>query len=121
MKRFPEEGDGAKWQISGSEQAGMPVWSGTGRALFYLEGLPLRMRMTEVLPGTTVRVGRTSDLFGLGPYVFEDGMPNYGVAPDGSRLLMIRSGAATASGVVQRDRLILIENWIAELERSMRE
>jgi serine/threonine-protein kinase len=88
---FP--GPGARFEIStggGSE----PVWSPDGRELFYRDGDRL---MAVTVGGGPVLAPATPRLLFDGPYVRSLGpYPNYDVAPDGRRFLMIKPAAPVA-------------------------
>jgi hypothetical protein len=47
--------------------------------------------------------------------VFEEGVATYGVTPEGDRLLMIRAGDLSASGIAVQDRLVWVSNWTTEV------
>jgi hypothetical protein len=48
-----------------------------------------------------------------GNYILENGGPNYDVAPDGERFLMIRS----VENVSATEQIVVVQNWFEELER----
>jgi serine/threonine-protein kinase len=105
---FPNTGT-AKWAISvggGTE----PVWSHRGSELFYRDASG---NLVAVVVNTkpTFSVGRATALFpaaGFTPLRFT---PQYAVAPDDRRFLMVRP---VGSG--SPDNIIVVENWFEELK-----
>jgi serine/threonine-protein kinase len=101
----PVAGDG-RWQVStggGIE----PVWSGSGKEIFYRNGP--QMLSVEISTDPTFSVGRTQVLF-EGAYVSEDfGGPGYDVSRDGQRFILIRNDRAPTT------RLNVIVNWHTDL------
>ena len=98
----PFPATGAHWQVS-FEGGSRPIWSRTGRQLFFREGD--RMMAVDVAPGATFAVGPPRRVF-EGRYA-----ASYDVANDG-RFLMIRSPGRPA-------QLRLVLNWFEELESRM--
>jgi len=104
---FPNTG-AAKWAIStagGTE----PLWSHRGSELFYRD-VSGNLVAVEVNTKPTFSPGRSSVLFpaaGFSSYTFA---PQYAVASDDRRFLMIRSLETSTPG-----ELIVVENWFEEL------
>jgi Tol biopolymer transport system component len=98
-----------KWQVSGDEGGGEPVWSPDGRELFYRSGDKMLVVSVEMEPSFSV--GKPRVLF-EGSYVttqFTPGKPYYDISPDGQRFVMIRAAGEAQINVVL--------NWFEELKR----
>jgi DNA-binding SARP family transcriptional activator/Tol biopolymer transport system component len=106
---FPNTGAG-KWAISeggGTE----PLWSHRGSELFYRAASG---DLVAVAIHTQPRfsLGRSTALFPAARFTSLRASPQYAVAPDDRRFLMIRAGAP--------DKLIVVENWFEELRATSR-
>jgi DNA-binding SARP family transcriptional activator/Tol biopolymer transport system component len=106
---FPNTGAG-KWAISargGTE----PLWSHRGRELFYRAASG---DLVAVAVNTNPRfsLGRSAALFPAAGFASLRFGPQYAVAPDDRRFLMIRAGTP--------DKLIVVENWFEELRAQSR-
>jgi serine/threonine-protein kinase len=109
---FPNTGT-AKWAVStrgGTE----PLWSHSGRELFYRDG-SANLVAVEVKPTPTFSIGRSTALFPIGGFRSHELFPEYNVSPDDSRFLMIRHFVPNAV-----DKLIVVENWFEELNAKSR-
>ncbi|OLD03566.1 MAG: hypothetical protein AUI99_04250 [Gemmatimonadetes bacterium 13_1_40CM_3_69_22] len=109
---FPNTSAG-KWAIStgaGTE----PVWSHRGNELFYRDGSG---NLVAVAVNTTPRfsLGRSTALFSAAGFTSFRFTPQYAVAPDDQRFLMIRP---LETGTP--DKLIVVENWFEELRGKSR-
>ena len=107
---FPNTGAG-KWAISaggGTE----PLWSHRGNELFYRAASG---DLVAVAIHTQPRfsLGRSAALFPAAGFTSSRFSPQYAVAPDDRRFLMIRAGTP--------DKLIIVENWFEELRAKSRE
>jgi len=112
VQRFPDGGPVIPISTGvGTE----PVWSRTGRELFYREGT--RMFAVEVATSPTFRAGRPELLFDEAYDLDPIGLSaaNYDVALDGQRFLMIRSSGRNEGAEVN-----IVLNWFDELERLLR-
>lgn len=106
-------GRGGKWQVS-SGGGDRPRWSRDGRQIFY------RRRNSMM----AVRVATSPSFDVAGPRVLFEGefeaggsvVPNYDIAPDGRRLLMIEP---SQDAEPTPSRLVVIENWFAELRQKL--
>jgi serine/threonine-protein kinase len=104
---FPKAGPG-KWPIS-SGGGTEPVWSRSGRELFYRDGdgnlvaVKVKSRPTFSADTSTILFSATG--FFASPYA-----PQYAVGPDDQRFLMVRT-----VGGNKPDKLIVVENWFEEL------
>ncbi len=103
----------AKWPVStrgGTE----PLWSHSGRELFYRDGAR-NMVAVAVRTTPTFSLGRTTVLFPAGGFGTRRFPAQYAVAPDDRRFLMIRPIPTTAP-----DRFIVKDNWFQELQSKKR-
>src|SRR5881397_991198 len=109
---FPNTSAG-KWAIStgaGTE----PLWSHRGNELFYRDGSG---NLVAVAVNTTPRfsLGRSTALFSAAGFTSFRFTPQFAVAPDDQRFLMIRP---LETGTP--DKLIVVENWFEELRAKSR-
>jgi serine/threonine protein kinase/Tol biopolymer transport system component len=110
---FPNTG-AAKWAVSthgGTE----PLWSHGGGELFYRDPANTLMAV-EVSTTPTFSAGRSAALFSAVGFVRFGGSPQYAVAPDDRRFLMIRPLATNAP----YEQLIVVDNWFEELKAKAR-
>ncbi len=115
VRPFPNVGDG-KWTVStvgGSD----PMWSHSGKELFYINSVNELMSAT-ITTQSTFTVGPQKILFAL-PAGIRPNASNarYAVSRDDQRFLMVRSAGA-ASGDAKRERVILVTNFVEELKRK---
>ena len=109
---FPNTGTG-KWAISaggGTE----PVWSHRGSELFYRDASG-NLVAVEVNTSPTFSLGRATVLFPAARFTSLRFNPQYAVAPDDRRFLMIRPLETGTS-----DKLIFVQNWIEALKAKSR-
>jgi len=109
---FPNT-SGGKWAIStggGTE----PLWSHRGTELFYRDASG-NLVAVEVDTDPTFSVGRATVLFPAAGYTSRPFTPQYAVAPDDRRFLMVRP---VGSG--SPDNIIVVENWFEELKAKSR-
>jgi hypothetical protein len=112
VRPFPDAAS-ARWQISPAG-GNDPVWSHSGRELFYLSGRN-ELVAVEVHPGSSFSFGQPKVLFAATPYVSIGPVQSYDVSPDDRRFLMLRETTPT-----ERNELILTENWIEEMKARAR-
>ena len=108
----PYPGPGGQWLIStdGGTEA---VWNPNGRELFYRQGNA--MMAAEITTEPSFSAGKPQMLF-QGEYASVlVGVPNYDVAPDGQRFLMVR-GSEKAGPVTD---INVVLNWTEELKRRV--
>jgi len=86
-----------------------PVWSRSGRELFYRSAADSLVSV-EVLPGAAARLGRRRSLFSTVDYLKHEFHVNYDVAPDDDRFLMLRD-------VEQDVDMVVVFNWDEELRQ----
>ena len=106
---FPNTGAG-KWPISaggGTE----PLWSHRGSELFYRAGSG-DLVAVEIHTQPRFSLGRSAALFPATGFTSSRFGPQYAVAPNDRRFLMIRAGTP--------DKLIVVENWFEELRAKSR-
>ena len=109
---FPNTGAG-KWAISaggGTE----PLWSHRGNELFYRDASG-DLVAVEVHTNPTFSLGRSVALFPAAGFSSLRFIPQYAVALDDRRFLMIRPLQTGAP-----DKLIVVENWFEELRTKSR-
>jgi serine/threonine-protein kinase len=109
----PHPDVGGKWQIS-VDGGFEPVWSRDGREIFYRRGN--QMFAVEVVTRPKFFAGKPRMLFDK-PYVTSPTLQfaNYDVAPDRTRFLMLRGGAAETAAT----RIHLVQGWFEELHRRV--
>jgi len=88
-----------------------PRWSGDGRELFFESGGQLVV--LAIPPGPTLAPGPPRPLFPLTDYRRARNRPQYDVAPDGQRFLMIREPTSTSS-------IVYAEHWLTELRAKVK-
>ncbi len=113
----PYPGPGNRQPIS-TDGGREPVWSRNGRELFFMtlpQGNLTRMMAVPVTTGPTLVAGTPHTLF-EGPYVTQNIIRLYNVAPDGSRFLLIRRVERPPLKLTQ---MILVQHWFEELKRRV--
>jgi eukaryotic-like serine/threonine-protein kinase len=109
----PYPGPGGKWQIS-TEGGTEPTWNRNGRELFYRSGN--KMMAVEITAQPSFSVGKPRVLF-EGQYVLTPAtFPNYDVAPDGQRFLMLKPADQEQSAPSQ---INVVLNWFEELKQKV--
>ncbi len=111
VRPFPNV-DEARWLVSaggGSE----PLWSHSGRELFYRSGNN-DMVAVEILAGPTFSRGEPKVLFSMRDYPAVPNHPNYDVGPDDQRFIMIQ----LEEGDVESD-IVMVLNWFEELKAKV--
>jgi serine/threonine-protein kinase len=107
---FPNTRAG-KWAISTA--GGMePLWSHRGRELFYRDASG-NLVAVGVNANRIFSVGRSTVLFPAAGYTSLRFTPQYAVAPDDKRFLMIRPLETRSP-----DNIIVVENWFEELKTA---
>jgi Tol biopolymer transport system component len=122
IRRYPE---GPALLASTSGGTG-PAWSRDGRELFFqgiVDGVRKMMAVTVIPDGASLRLGTPRPLFDLRTtqstgevvmYEFSNNIAvSYDVLPDGRFLMQRRTEPAAAR------EMILVQNWFAELLRTM--
>ena len=110
----------AKRQVS-TAQAFAPRWSRSGRELFYFgqdAGGALQLVSVAVTPGAVFTSGTPKALFSVQP--FGPGATNFfDVSADGQRFLFTRA-VGSGSAEAQPDRIVIVQNFLAELRAKVR-
>jgi Tol biopolymer transport system component len=107
----PLQGGPPFWKVS-SDGGALPVWSTSGRELFYRAGS--RMMVVAVTPDGTFSSAEPRTLFEGRYFEADPGGPNYDVARDDQRFLMVLSGDTDGP-----DRLNVVQGWKPELLRRL--
>jgi serine/threonine-protein kinase len=105
VRPFPNI-DGGKWLISRAGGS-WPVWSPTGRELYYVDGSVMMSVAVDTAP--IFRAGSPERLF-TGP--FETGSPQFDISPDGASFIMVE-----ADPDARPTQIHLVLNWVEELKR----
>ncbi len=108
VRPFPDAAS-ARWQVSAAGGTD-PVWSRTGRELFYLSAQN-EMMSVEVAPGAAFTMSPPKRLFSTAPYSPVPPVPSFDVSPDHRRFLMLRETTPT-----DRNELIVVQNWVEEMK-----
>jgi eukaryotic-like serine/threonine-protein kinase len=109
VRPYPNVSQG-RWQVS-TEGGTAPVWSRTGRELFYLDesntlmAVPVQTVASPFSYGTAAKVFDTK---------YSGDFYSYDVAPDGRFLMMKESDAGDRA---HPTRLVVVLNWNEELRR----
>jgi eukaryotic-like serine/threonine-protein kinase len=107
----PYPGPGGKWQVS-TEGGTEPVWARNGE-LFYRSGDKMMAVQTTLKPSFSA--DKPKVLF-QGQYVPSlQTMPNYDVAPDGQRFLMVKASEQDTSAT----QINVVLNWFEELKQKV--
>ena len=109
IRPFP---DVDRVQVKISTDGGQePVWSPTGREIFYLSNGRL-MSVPVTITATGVDVGRATSLFQTTSYFFGGIGRNYDVSADGRRFVMVKSGAGDSA---RSAPITMVLNWAEEV------
>jgi len=116
LQPYPGPGPKTPVSIGGGREL---LWSPDGSEIFYRAGS--NMMVVDVQSVPTLSVSEPRVLFQSNHLASIGGRAReYHVAPDG-RFLMIRSGAAQGVESADYDHLIVVENWLDELQRLVPE
>jgi serine/threonine-protein kinase len=102
VRPFPGAGGRTQISVAGGTE---PVWSRDGRHIFYRDGR--RLMDATVRAGSTIAV-LARDTVLEGDYENSVSHPNYDVAPDGARFLMLEP---TSGG----RQVVVVHGWVREL------
>jgi Tol biopolymer transport system component len=108
VARFPDMSD--KTTIS-TDAGSFPRWSRDGREVFYRQGDAMMGVLVDSTRG--FRVGRPQRLF-AGDYNGASRDPQFDVAPDGRRFVMVKSDKSSTLRQV-----VVVQNWIEELKQRV--
>lgn len=106
-------GGGKRWAVSVGE-GGEPVWSRSGREIFYRKGT--QFYVVDVEPGPQFRAGRPRHLFQAPIDEEATSMASYDVAPDASRFIAVQ-------GPQEKDpplEVVYVPDWSSELREKLR-
>jgi len=109
VRPFPNT-DGGKWSVS-VDGGREPLWSHSGRELFYRSGGMLVS--AQIVPGPTFAIGERRPLFGVIQYSTSTSYRQYDVTPDDQRFVMIEFGGD------ELGELVLMENWFEVLRERV--
>ena len=116
VRPFPAV-DSGRWQIS-SEGGTRPLWSRSGRELFFLNAAH-RMSVVAVQPGSTFTYAKPQLLFDATNYTYAGNPFRYfDISADGKRFLMIKNADASATGTT-RPSIVVVSNWFDEVKARM--
>ena len=112
VRPFPDAGS-ARWQVS-TAGGNDPVWSHSGKELFY-RGAQEAMMTVVVRPGATFSFEQPKALFPTASYVNIVPVQSFDVSPDDKRFVFLRETAAD-----ERNELIMVQNWTQEMKGRAR-
>ena len=108
---------GGKWQIS-TTPGRFPIWSRSGKELFY-ETLDGRIMVAEyTAQGDTFTSGRPRQWCDT-PVLMTNIFQNYDLAPDGKRFVVLPAVGAVTGGEKTSLHLIFLLNFFDELKRRL--
>lgn len=110
MRPFPDTRSSRR-QIS-VDGGNSPLWSRDGTELFYEDATNVLSASVETKPSFAV-TARTA-LFPKGQFITGTGHRLYDVSPDGKRFVMLSLGQSKPSA------LILVKNWLSDVEARLR-
>jgi eukaryotic-like serine/threonine-protein kinase len=112
VRPFPDAAS-ARWQVS-TAGGGDPVWSHSGRELFY-RSTNEQLMTVAVHPGATFLFEQPKPLFSTTNYVNINPVASFDVSPDDKRFLFLRETASN-----ERNEMIVVQNWTAEMKARAR-
>ena len=114
VRPFPNVG-GGQWEVS-TAGGTRPLWSRSGKELFYVGADGALLRVPVEASGATWNAGTPTKLL-EGRYFTAGGGGGrtYDVSPDGQRFLMIKAPVTDASAAPPA--LIVVQHWDEELKR----
>jgi Tol biopolymer transport system component len=90
-----------------------PIWSRSGRELFYRDETD-QLVAVDVTLNPTFSVGRQTALFSASDFLRGDGHPMYDVTADAQRFVMLARVPSIGLG-----ELVLVRNWLEELSQMV--
>ena len=115
VRPFPDT-QAARWQVSNGGGA-LPVWSPTGRELFYLDA-DNRLVAAQLQAGPTFAVAGLAPLLDASGFALDAFHQSYDVGPDGRTFVFLspRRLAGDTRGV----RIVWVDNWFRDVEARVR-
>lgn len=113
VRPYPDVNRG-HWQVT-TDGGTNPMWRADGQELFYLDGSTAMTSVAVETTGSTFTSGIPKTLFDARIYS-ADGTRAYGVAPDGSRLLLIKD-SGTADTTLSPAGVFVVLNWLRDLKQ----
>jgi len=107
VRPFPNVNDG-RWQISTAGGA-EPRWAHSGREIFFKDRAG-DLVSVAIQTAPSFSAGQQRKLFSVSDMYSYDFQPQYDVAPDDKRFVMIRVRGTGATG-----SLVMVDNWFPEL------
>ncbi|HEX6324604.1 MAG TPA: hypothetical protein VFZ36_12830, partial [Vicinamibacterales bacterium] len=111
VRPFPNTEDG-RWKIS-TAGGGMPLWSPSGRELFFItpgRGRLVVVRVQPSPPGAPFSYGAPEPLFETAPYLTGLFGRGYDLSPDGRRFVFVKRQAQEVAS-----QIVVVTNWFQEL------
>ena len=111
VRPFPNTEDG-RWKIS-TDGGTMPVWSSSGRELFFIVPNPGRLAVVAVQAspaGAPFSYGVPTPLFETTPYAIGLYARGYDLSPDGRRFVFVKREADEVAS-----QIVIVANWFREL------
>jgi hypothetical protein len=112
VRPFPDAGS-ARWQVS-TAGGTSPVWSHSGKELFY-RSTQEQLMTVAVRPGATFAFEQAKPLFSTANYVVINPVSSFDVSPDDKRFLFLRETAPN-----ERNEVIVVQNWTQEMKDRAR-
>jgi serine/threonine-protein kinase len=114
IRPYPGRGRQMTASVGGGQEA---VWAANGE-LFYRSLDGQRMFSVSLTGGPDSKPGTPVEVFKASYYIAPTGSPRpqYDVASDGKRFLMLPAGPDSGSATAGR-RIVIVQNWFEELKR----
>jgi serine/threonine-protein kinase len=109
VRPYPDV-DSGKWQVS-SEGGALPKWSADGSRLVFVATDSGTVMESAVTTESSFSRQTPMPLFQL------SGMVGYDTGTDAGRYLLLNQGVTDETGNAGQTRMVIVENWIEELER----
>ena len=113
VRPYPDV-NSARWQVT-TDGGSNPMWRGDGEELFYLNGSTAMTAIAVQTAGPTFTSGTAKALFDARIYT-ADGTRAYDVAPDGSRLLLIKD-SGTGDSTLTPAGVFVVLNWLRDPQK----
>jgi eukaryotic-like serine/threonine-protein kinase len=116
VRPFPAV-DTGRWQIS-SDGGGFPLWSRSGKELFYVAtigGSVRRLMVVQIQPGQSFTYGKPQTLFDMSAYYASTGRM-IDISPDGKRFLMIKPVGIDPT---IHPSFVVVSHWVDEVRAKV--